>query len=592
MDLSSFLEKHQGANSLITMLSDPKKPAPLRAKILMDAILTHPDPGQILPVLSALMEKLGAGNGDAAEVAKLKAKYQEILAELENGPVRPATLIGLADGAMPGPKPRLHVVTPDGQERFPLLHQEVKLESLTRGMTALLDAKGNMVLGASSALPTVGQTALFLRRLPGTDIVEASFREEKLHLYACQGLVDAEEAGQLKRGDQVLFCSHRNFAFAKVPADTDRKHRFVDTAKVPEVIPTRDIGRPHWILGWMIRRLRILLHRPDVVKRLSLRPRAAIALIGPSGSGKTLTIRAFLHFFTTALRELTGRDDLGSRVIRAKTSDLLSEWLGRSDKNIEEFFDDIQALASEEIETADGRRIRLPVVVILEEGEGMARRRGDWDGGIYDRILGMMLQRLDDPTDDLARLPIFFLTTSNRPDVFDAAMWRRLAGIQARFTRLDREGLAAVLDKKLKPELPYASQNGTPAEQLRQRLIGQVVSWLFSPNGDDPAQLEITLRDGTKLIKHRRAFLTGAVVEQAMANAIDQLAFAAEESDEADVGLDATCLIDALEGVISGLADNVTAHNAVDYVDLPDHSPVANVRRMQQVGGRLSHLSI
>jgi hypothetical protein len=140
--------------------------------------------------------------------------------------------------------------------------------------------------------------------------------------------------------------------------------------------------------------------------------------------------------------------------------------------------------------------------------------------------------------------------------------------------------------------LPYASQNGDSPEQLRQRVIGQVVSWLFSPNSGDTGQLEITLRDGTKLVKHRRAFLTGAVVEQALANATDQIAFAAEESDETHVGIDATSLIDALDGVISGLADNVTAHNALDYVDLPDHSPVANVRRMQQANGRLSHLTI
>jgi hypothetical protein len=590
--LKKLLEKSKGADGMVNMLSDPKKPAQVRAKILMDAVFTHPEPGHVLGVFTPIMEKLSSEHGDAAETAKLKAKYEQALAELENGPVRPATFIGLADGAMPGPKPRLHVITTDGQERFPIVHKDVKVEDLLRGMTVFLDAKGNMALGASTALPTVGQTALFLRRLPGTGTFEVQFREEKLLLHASQGLLDAEEAGELNRGDQLLFCSNRNFAFTNVPADADRKHRFVDTAKVPEVIATRDIGRPHWILGWMIRRLRILLYRPDLVSRLCLRPRVAAAMIGPSGSGKTLTIKAFLHHFTESLEELTGRPDLGSRVIRAKTSDLLSEWLGRSDKNIEEFFDDIQALASEEIETADGRRMRLPVVVILEEGEGIARRRGDWDGGIYDRILGMMLQRLDDPTDDLGQLPIFFLTTSNRPDVFDAAMWRRLAGVQARFTRLDREGLAAVLDKKLKPGFPYLSQNGTPSEQLRQLVIGQVVSWLFSPNGDDPGQLEITLRDGTKLIKHRRAFLTGAVVEQALANAIDQLAFAAEESDESDVGLDATSLIDALEGVISGLADNVTAHNAVDYVDLPDHSPVANVRRMQGTSGRLSHLTI
>src|SRR5207249_7485357 len=139
----------------------------------------------------------------------------------------------------------------------------------------------------------------------------------------------------------------------------------------------------------------------------------------------------------------TGRDDLGSRVVRVKVAELLSEWLGRSDKNIEELFDDIHAIAGAEVKSAKGERLRLPVVVILEEIEGLARQRGRQDT-VYDRILTTLLQRLDDPTKDLTNLPLILLSTTNRPDLIDSAMQRRL-GIHARFTRLDKEGLAAVL---------------------------------------------------------------------------------------------------------------------------------------------------
>src|SRR6202011_4637909 len=98
--------------------------------------------------------------------------------------------------------------------------------------------------------------------------------------------------------------------------------------------------------------------------------RFSVMLIGKTGTGKTLTIRAFLHQFSCMMAERTGRKDLGSRVVRVKVPELLSEWLGRSDKNIEELFNNIQAVASEEFETAGGERLRLPVVVILEEVEG------------------------------------------------------------------------------------------------------------------------------------------------------------------------------------------------------------------------------
>jgi SpoVK/Ycf46/Vps4 family AAA+-type ATPase len=119
--------------------------------------------------------------------------------------------------------------------------------------------------------------------------------------------------------------------------------------------------------------------------------------------------------------------------------------------------------------TATGERVQLPVVLILEECEALARRRGEMDGsGVYDRVIGTLLQRLDDPTDDLARLPIVTIASSNRPDMLDVAMWRRLASMVARFERLDREGLSAILSKKIKQSYPFASQNGHAPEPRRR----------------------------------------------------------------------------------------------------------------------------
>src|SRR5207248_586336 len=179
-----------------------------------------------------------------------------------------------------------------------------------------------------------------------------------------------------------------------------------DRERVPGVVAGRDVGRPHPVLGLLRRRLHLLLFRPDLLQRFGLRPRFAALLTGPSGCGKTLTIRAFLTDFDRLLAERTGRRDLGSRVVRVKVADLLSEWLGRSDRNVEELFNDIQAVASAEVATAAGERLLLPVVVILEEIEGIARRRGMTDAAVYDRVLTTLLQRLDGPTDDLARLPL------------------------------------------------------------------------------------------------------------------------------------------------------------------------------------------
>jgi len=171
-------------------------------------------------------------------------------------------------------------------------------------------------------------------------------------------------------------------------------------------------------------------------------------------------------------------------------------------------------------------------------------------------------------------------------------MWARLAAVSARFPRLDREAMAAILGKKLKPAFPYASDNGTPPERLRQAVIDRTVAWMFSPNGDDPGQVELTLRDGKKLVKYRRDFLTGRLIEQALAAATDRVVFAAEEPGPSGHGLSAPVLIDALREATDSLADNLAPHNAADYLDLPEHALVASVRRIRGHNGRLAHLVI
>lgn len=556
---------------------DPARPVDVRARLFLDALHQQHAPDGQLALVTEVFQR--AFNGSQAEAARLVECYQQALAELANGSVRPATYLGPAPGDLPSPGIRLHVVTPDGQERYPVVHPRVKIADLVPGMTVYLDAKGSIVLGNTGKLPHVGQEGSFLRHIEGEGVLETHLQNDRVVVHAAQPVRDALAAGQLRAGDRLLVCPRRHVAFAVVPPPADYHHRFVERAKVPEVVAGRDVGNPHWILDYLVRRLRVFLFRPDLLERFDLRPRCSVLMTGPSGCGKTLTIRAFLTEYDRLLRERTGREDLGSRIIRVKIAELLSEWLGRSDKNIEELFDDIHAIAGEVIETANGEKLRLPVVVILEEIEGFARQRGKHES-MYDRILTTLLQRLDDPTKDLANLPLILLSTTNRPDLIDAAMQRRL-GIHARFTRLDREAFAAVLTTKLRPRYPYADG------LQRKQVVDRVVRWMYGPGGESDGVVTITLDDGRDLVKRRRDFLTGSVVEQAVASAIDRLVALAEDATE-EVGLSPEALIDALKHVIDGLAGQLTPDNAGDYLDLPDNHRVTGVRRTQGLSSLLS----
>ena len=100
-------------------------------------------------------------------------------------------------------------------------------------------------------------------------------------LYAARQVLEAEEAGELTRGSRVLFCPNRHFAFGVVPQDLDRKHRFVDRSKIPDVVAGRDIGNPHWCLGWMTRRTHLLLFRGDILEKYDVRPAISLLMTGP-----------------------------------------------------------------------------------------------------------------------------------------------------------------------------------------------------------------------------------------------------------------------------------------------------------------------
>lgn len=591
MNLHKLLEQLASGKSeepLLDIIFDTKKPVGIRAKILLDVILSG---SQEMPALHGMLTRLldkMSQVGEAEEALKLKQLYQSRLAEMEDGPARPATVIRVADDT-PGTGQRVHVICPDGTERFPYLRDGLKAIDLKVGQTVYLDGKGLCILQVSKMLPYVGQTGTFKRRVPGTNSFQVNYRDEVLTLYGAQAILDEEAAGTIKPGDPVLFCPRRQFVFAKLPPEEANRHRFIDSSKVPDIVAARDIGNPNPILGWMIRRLRVMLYNPELGAAFDMRSRSAVALVGPSGTGKTLTIKAFIHQLVEELRKFAGRD-VGSRVIRATTANLLSEYFGVSDRKIDAFFSEIETLAAEEFVVASGEKVRLPLVVILEEAEGLTHRRGGADGGVYDRIIGILLQRLDDPIDDLSKLPIFFITTTNRGDMVDVAAWRRLAGVTARFHRLDCQGTSAVLAKKLKPHFRYAAEDGVPAESLRNRLIDRVVATLYSPNGSDQPLVEITLRDGKRVLRYFRDFLTGAICEQAISNAIDEIVFSIDESGDTRLGLSATAVIDVLKSVIEGLADNLTAHNVADYVDLPDGSATASVRRLRPSNGKLAHL--
>jgi SpoVK/Ycf46/Vps4 family AAA+-type ATPase len=134
---------------------------------------------------------------------------------------------------------------------------------------------------------------------------------------------------------------------------------------------------------------------PDTFARLGVSPPRGVLLYGPPGCGKTYLVKAIAG---------TGK----ANVLSVKGAELLSKWVGDSERAVRELF----------------RRAReaAPTLVFLDEVDALAPPRGQGtDGGTADRVVAALLTELDG-VEDLRNVVVIGAT--NRPDLIDPALLR------------------------------------------------------------------------------------------------------------------------------------------------------------------------
>ncbi len=570
----SPLTKKTKPPSQAHMLTDPSVPMELKFHLLRQAC--HDEKGE--PILAALLEEACKAKAEDHYHAKVK-ELKELIRQMEEGPLRIGTFLGTAGSN--GFGPRAEIAFTDGSRVLCTLPDESLVKGVRAGDTVWMEAQARAVLHAEPLTELTGEEAR-LERSVGPDRVEVSLREQGRFVFrASAHLQEQLDRGEAEPGATVVVCAQREIAFGALPPEDGLSHlRFLDRRPVPDVDIERDIGDPPLFLEQVTAFLEREINAPQHGRKYRLRRSWLQLLWGVSGSGKSLSIQGLRRWIAKVSSALTGIpiEELPPRTMRLRSAEVLSKWFGESDKRIDRFFTEVEDLAGRTVTGANGREYELPVLVVCEEIDGLARRRGE--DSIHDRVQTNLLEHLDATVNDRFRdRLIVVVCTTNVPGLVDPAMLRRIGAKVECFGRLGRRGFADVLRKHL-GERPVTAPGVKGAAAARERIVQDLVAWLYAPAGEDSGQVEVTyVGSSTPETKYRRDFMTGGLVDRAVQQACED-SCRADYEGRGRGGLDSGLLMQTFDEQVRNTVDQLDRTNAGSYLTLPEGARVGSLRRL------------
>ncbi|MEM3143413.1 MAG: CDC48 family AAA ATPase [Candidatus Nitrosotenuis sp.] len=178
----------------------------------------------------------------------------------------------------------------------------------------------------------------------------------------------------------------------------DAMHEVVPTAmrefyvERPKVF-WNDVGGLDDVKRTLQDNLIVALKEPQKFHNMGIKPPKGVLLYGPPGCGKTLLARAVAT-------------ESGGNMILVRGPEILSKWVGESEKAIREIFRKAKTSA--------------PCVIIFDEMDSLARIKSGEDAGIGQTILSQLLTEMEESGS--SRVVVIGIT--NRPDLLDHSLLR------------------------------------------------------------------------------------------------------------------------------------------------------------------------
>lgn len=170
------------------------------------------------------------------------------------------------------------------------------------------------------------------------------------------------------------------------------------------------------------------LKHPEAFSRLGVKPPKGVLIYGAPGTGKTMLAKAVAN-------------ESDANFILVKGPELLSKWVGESEKAIREVF--------------KKARQTSPTIIFFDEIDSIAPKRGGsgGEGHVTERVVNQMLTEMDGLE---GMRDIVIIASTNRPDIIDSALLRP--------GRFDRIILTPVPDQKTREEIFKVHTSSIPLE--------------------------------------------------------------------------------------------------------------------------------
>ena len=197
-----------------------------------------------------------------------------------------------------------------------------------------------------------------------------------------------------------------------------------------------DVGGLDEVKQKLIEAVEWPLTRPKSFERLGIRPPAGVLLYGPPGCGKTLLAKAVAT-------------ESNANFISVKGPELLSKWVGESERRTRELF----------------RRARqvAPTIIFFDEIDALVPMRGIRRGEeVTERIVSQMLTELSG-LEDLHDVVV--IAATNRPDMLDPALLRP--------GRFDRQIIVTEPDEKARLKILEIKTKNMPLKGVDLKKIAK-----------------------------------------------------------------------------------------------------------------------